>query len=215
MTMIGEWRPNVLSWCNPDPVKAAAANAECAAKGIAYCPVYRDICQSEMPLSQGRSFVSGHAGFILAAYIYLSLWFLAKTKISTGRSRSLFKFAVPSILICGALIVGLTRIMTGHHHWWNVVLGDLVGIFAGCLSYYMYWPSPLSACAHSPISMYEREGELNADNNTWSTHGRLLLLIQNNFRISNEARTKAFLEREMLEMKKMSDVEVGRYDHNI
>jgi hypothetical protein len=147
--------------------------------------------------NEGRSFISGHAGFMLAAYVYFGLWFAGKLRAlsSRYRERTLWKTSVLYCLVCVSFLVGISRILDGNHHWWNVAMGFAVGLFAGSQAYFQYWPSPWSNLSWSPLAMMEREGDFTAHTATWERGLLLKMLQSNNFSIPDdlvESRAKDF-----------------------
>ncbi len=165
---VGEWRPYLLDQCKPDATVAAAHNAACTAKGLEWCAQTFSATACTNHDGEffengwmGRSFVSGHSGFSTASCMYLVWFFLGKTRaMGSGRERALWKILVVLTLLCGTLMVGLSRLVDKRHHWWNILHGFLLGFIVGTFAYFYYWPSIYAGLSHSPRSMLEKEGDL-------------------------------------------------------
>jgi len=179
---VGEWRPYLLSQCNPQ--NAPALRQACLDKGYEYCAESFNTATCSNTEGEffengwmGRSFVSGHSGFSTASCMYFVYFFLAKTRaLHSGRERAIWKILVVLTLMCGTLMVGLSRLVDKRHHWWNILHGFILGFLVGTFAFFYFWPSLYSKVSHSPIAMLEKEGDLDANSET----GQTLLYMMNN-----------------------------------
>lgn len=207
--LIGEWRPDAMARCSPDPVRVAARLAECAARGNTGgggCTAwpndrYRDvdgvrtllpgICRNNLGVGPdgmyvgqaNMSFISGHSAFTAVSMTFTALWFAGKTRaFCSGRERAVWKHAF--VLLCWfvALFVSASRTADKRHQWYNCLFGTIIGVVCGATGYFYYFPSIWAPLSHSPLAMEEEAGDL-ASKSTWAS-GRLLLLLQTNGRPS-------------------------------
>jgi len=150
---IGRLRPDFLSRCQWDASQNACTG---------------DI---ELILDGRRSFPSGHSSSAFAGMIFIT-WFLAGKTAAlcfniTPRSRFLRSRLGRLVVVLSPLFfstwVALTRIEDYRHHREDVIVGALIGIFSGTISYLLYWPNPFSASSFSAGTL--GRPRLNSDDN--------------------------------------------------
>jgi len=75
-----------------------------------------------------------------------------------GRGHT-WRLCIAVIPLLIALLVAVSRTCDYHHHWQDVTVGGLIGLFAGYISYRQYYPSIFGPDAGKPlIRWFRREG---------------------------------------------------------
>lgn len=112
-------------------------------------------CTGEMhTIQEGRkSFPSGHSSFSFCSLGYLSLWICGKLCVFGKKRGQGWRLVVGISPIILALMVALSRTSDYHHHWQDVVVGSLLGLFISYLCYRQYYPRLTSPHCHLPYLM--------------------------------------------------------------
>ncbi|EGW35135.1 uncharacterized protein SPAPADRAFT_130756 [Spathaspora passalidarum NRRL Y-27907] len=130
---IGNPRPDFLERCGPAPNTPINKLV-----GIEVCTAPL----GDMYLSDGmKSTPSGHSSMSFAGLLYLSLWILGQFRMLTkNRSHiSLGHWVVVLLPILFASYIGLSRTQDYRHHFFDIILGGLIGAAFACLSYFKYF----------------------------------------------------------------------------
>ncbi|XP_037783034.1 phospholipid phosphatase 5-like [Penaeus monodon] len=105
-------------------------------------------------IQEGRkSFPSGHASFSFCSLGFLSLWICGKLCVfgrKRGQGWRLVMGITPMVM---ALMVALSRTSDYHHHWQDVLVGSVLGLFIAYLCYRQYYPRLTSPHCHLPYLM--------------------------------------------------------------
>lgn len=112
-----------------------------------------DVCTA--PLGQmylldgGKSTPSGHASLSFAGLFYLYLWSLGHFKLRKESYvwQQVLAF-LPNIL---ATYIGLSRTQDYRHHFFDIILGSVIGISVATMIYFHYFPSLTVENCNSPI----------------------------------------------------------------
>jgi len=102
-------------------------------------PIYCDMhC-----LEKGRrSFPSGHSSNAWVAFFFFSLYLWGKFKAFTPKGRQeTIRFIPGFIVMLAPLYIALSRMQDYRHHWEDVTVGSLLGIFSSIFGYLQYYPS--------------------------------------------------------------------------
>jgi len=135
---IGRLRPDFLTRCAWD-------------EGVRQCTG-----KAADVLDGRRSFPSGHSSTAFAGMTFFFLWISAQTAawtlarplptrksyfalLNSRSTRAVISLAPLSF----ATWVALSRIEDYRHHKEDVIVGSIIGILCGSISYLIYWPNPL------------------------------------------------------------------------
>ena len=145
---VGRFRPDFISRCNPSSLVSST---------IVCNPV------SSRILNEGRkSFPSGHSSRSFSGLGYLALVLVAQTKSKHAHGRPFRMFIITLPLMC-ATLVAVSRLIDHRHHWEDVVVGSLLGLFMAYFSYRQFFPNPINAnyiCANEfEDDPYKKEEE--------------------------------------------------------
>ena len=131
---VGELRPDFLSRCEPNP----------GIKNPEYGLVTSSICnQTDTALLYDgmKSFLSGHSSCTFAGMLFLSLFWAGKLATFNRKQGSSWKLALFFAPLLVAALVAVSRLDDYRHHWQDVLLGSLLGIFIAYLSYRTFFPA--------------------------------------------------------------------------
>lgn len=143
---IGRCRPDFLARCIPD--KSALPDVLYYAK---------DICtttKKDRLLDGFRTTPSGHSSMAWSSLGYLSIWLNAQlnsSHIHRGAWRSIIAF-LPCLL---AFYIALSRTQDYRHHFVDIILGSLLGLFVGWWSYRRYFPELKNRACYVPYVLLE------------------------------------------------------------
>lgn len=145
---IGRHRPDFLSRCIPK--EGTPENVLVFAK---------DVCTTKNleRLRDGfRTTPSGHSSLSFAGLYYLSLWLAGQLVITNeyvGSWRSVVSF-LPSL---GAALIALSRTEDYRHHFVDILIGSIIGITIGYISYFRLFPEISHAKSYNPILVNNEE----------------------------------------------------------
>jgi phosphatidate phosphatase len=116
----GSQRPHFFESCMPDKMfnctpGMVVSNWKCSNPTEPYPAAF---------LETSMSFFSGHAAISVFSCTF-TCWYLQR------RSKGTSVFLVPffqTLLICLAYFVSISRVTDNRHHWWDVMIGMVVGI---------------------------------------------------------------------------------------
>jgi diacylglycerol diphosphate phosphatase/phosphatidate phosphatase len=143
--LVGRPRPDFIARCEPPP---GAVNNQ------SFGLVNIGICQSNdtaFLIDGMRSFFSGHAILSAMGFGFLSLYLAGKLHIFDGKAYS-YKLWFVSAPIIFSIWICLSRIADRRHHWQDVALGFVLGLFFAFVTYRQFYPSLGDAECHIPYS---------------------------------------------------------------
>jgi len=135
----GGFRPYFLTVCQPDISLAAGRNATgLNASGFRQVMYTVDICTNpdKGTLKNAMtSFPSGHATVAFAGYVFLFLWMNAKLKVWSNSQTSFYWLALLAAPLLVAMIMACALSITQDHHWYDILVGSIIGTLAAFASY--------------------------------------------------------------------------------
>ncbi|XP_036674895.3 phospholipid phosphatase 5 isoform X2 [Drosophila suzukii] len=154
---VGRPRPDYFYRCFPDGVMVLNTTSSSLDTSIL------DFNCTGLPgdINEGRkSFPSGHSSFAFASFGFIAYYVGAKLHAFDIRGRGhTWRLCIAVIPFLIALLVAVSRTCDYHHHWQDVTVGGLIGLFAGYISYRQYYPSIFGPDAGKPlIRWFRREG---------------------------------------------------------
>ncbi|XP_017082285.1 phospholipid phosphatase 5 isoform X2 [Drosophila eugracilis] len=136
---VGRPRPDYFYRCFPDGVMVLNTSSSSSDTSIL------DFNCTGLPgdINEGRkSFPSGHSSFAFASFGFIAYYVGAKLHAFDIRGRGhTWRFFIAVIPFVIAALVAVSRTCDYHHHWQDVTIGGLIGLFAGYISYRQYFPS--------------------------------------------------------------------------
>lgn len=95
-----------------------------------------------------------------ASFGFIAYYIGAKLHAFDSRGRGhTWRLCIAVIPLFIALLVAVSRTCDYHHHWQDVTIGGLIGLFAGYISYTQYYPSIFCPDAGIPLVRWpSREG---------------------------------------------------------
>lgn len=139
----GRPRPDMLSRCQPP------SNMTDPMYGLTSVDICTTDKFSHVMIDGFKSFPSGHSSFSFAGLGFLAFYIAGKMKMFDERGHTYkgFIFAFP---IMGALLVAISRTEDYRHHWQDVTIGALLGIFCSYFAYRQYYPALSHAQCRDP-----------------------------------------------------------------
>ncbi|KAH6897983.1 prenyl diphosphate phosphatase [Coprinopsis sp. MPI-PUGE-AT-0042] len=122
--LIGGLRPHFLAVCQPNiPVGAVEGGGF---SGVMYD---RSICTGDPARIDEamQSMPSGHATAAWAGFTYLALYFNAQLKVMAAHNPAYWKMIMFFAPLLGAFLVSATLTIDKHHHWYDLIVGGLIG----------------------------------------------------------------------------------------
>lgn len=119
-TIVGEHRPHFFYTCLPD------GNFNCT--NGTYIPTYTCTNPNSTFLDiidASRSFPSGHSSLSWFAALYSA--YTVHVRLPIKRTGTAFKLFMLILCLSFGLVCSLTRITDRRHHWWDVLIGSLIG----------------------------------------------------------------------------------------
>ncbi|EDV47904.1 phospholipid phosphatase 5 isoform X1 [Drosophila erecta] len=155
---VGRPRPDYFYRCFPDGVMVLNTTSSGLDTSIL------DFNCTGLPgdINEGRkSFPSGHSSFAFASFGFIAYYIGAKLHAFDVRGRGhTWRLCIAVIPLFIALLVAVSRTCDYHHHWQDVTIGGLIGLFAGYISYRQYYPSIFSPEAGKPLVRWpSRQGK--------------------------------------------------------
>ncbi|ORX41134.1 phospholipid metabolism-related protein [Kockovaella imperatae] len=142
---VGRPRPDLLARCLP---------REGSADHVFFGLSTVDICTTtnQLRLDDGfKSFPSGHSSLSFAGLGFLSCYLAGKMHLWDRRGhRTRGWFALSPLL--GAVMVAISRTEDNRHHWQDVLVGSLLGLFIAWVSYRTYFPPLSHRQCHLPLA---------------------------------------------------------------
>ncbi|KAK6455552.1 vacuolar diacylglycerol pyrophosphate phosphatase [Scheffersomyces xylosifermentans] len=137
-------RPDFLARCGPEagtPTTGLVDINVCTAPlGI---PVFIDGM---------RSTPSGHSSISFSGLLYLTLWLFGQFKVlKPGAPQPLHHFLLFSLPILLASYIALSRTQDYRHHFVDIILGGIIGIFFAVFSYHRYFHGLWTEDSEKPL----------------------------------------------------------------
>ncbi|XP_023177018.1 phospholipid phosphatase 5 isoform X2 [Drosophila hydei] len=158
---VGRPRPDFFYRCFPDGVMVL--NETASALGSALL----DFNCTGKPsiINEGRkSFPSGHSSFAFASFGFVTYYIGAKLHAFDARGRGqTWRICISVLPLIVAALVAVSRTCDYHHHWQDVTVGGLIGIFCGYFSYRQYYPSIFSNNAGKPYVRWPKHKRSETD----------------------------------------------------
>ncbi|ODN82821.1 hypothetical protein L202_01088 [Cryptococcus amylolentus CBS 6039] len=142
---VGRPRPDLIARCLP-----IAGATDSPVFGLSTV----DICTNTdlFILNDGfKSFPSGHSSLSFAGLGFLSLYLAGKMHLWDIRGHRTRAWAALSPLLGGAM-VAISRTADNRHHWQDVLIGSLLGLFVAWVSYRTYYPRLTHRQCHLPLA---------------------------------------------------------------
>jgi len=134
--LVGRPRPDYFWRCYPNGV--IPASAEC------------DGDPDEI-IEGRKSFPSGHASFSFSGLGFLSLYLAGKLHCFQAQGRGQgWKLCVALTPLIAATAITLTRYSDYRHHWQDITVGSIQGLFFAYLCYRQYYPALNRPHCHMP-----------------------------------------------------------------
>jgi len=100
------------------------------------------------------SFPSGHTCLAFALLTYITLYLAGQLRLYHGKCR-VWKYIIVSAPLFYAVYVPFTRLMDYRHHWEDVVVGALIGMFYAITLYYFIYPPLRDENCDTPTNSYK------------------------------------------------------------
>jgi len=157
---VGRYRPDFISVCNVDFARVQEIyNSYDISSSFSYGP--RNLFNTSICLTakedlneERKSFPSGHSSFSFSVMSYLSLYIAGQIHLLDKKSY-LWKYFVVSIPYFIAIFVATSRVFDYRHHWQDVTVGGIIGLFFGVVTYFYYFPSLGSPVCYIPYQRYD------------------------------------------------------------
>ncbi|KAG8869272.1 hypothetical protein FRC20_001762 [Serendipita sp. 405] len=129
--LIGGLRPHFLIVCNPAIPQGLV--------GSGYQQLYftRSVCQGDKKDINDavESLPSGHATAAFAGFIYFSLYLNAQLKLLSAHNPAYWKMLLFMAPILGAVLIALAMTLDSYHHWYDILIGGLIGSFCALVAF--------------------------------------------------------------------------------
>lgn len=138
-------------------------------------------------LIDGRcSFPSGHSSEIFMCVYFTALYIWGKTKAFTKKYKhQSWRFCSGFFILSYPVYVAISRLQDYRHHWQDILVGSIIGIFSAHISYYLYFPKLTDDfCNYSDRQILWKmfDGQLDTDSSSNSTSKEELMqeeILQN------------------------------------
>jgi diacylglycerol diphosphate phosphatase / phosphatidate phosphatase len=78
---------------------------------------------------------SGHSTAAFAGFVYLALYLNAQLKLLSAHNPAYWKMLIFFAPILGAMLIAMSMVMDGFHHWYDVTVGGLIGTACAFVAY--------------------------------------------------------------------------------
>eukprot|EP00833_Pecoramyces_ruminatium_P015641 jgi/Orpsp1_1/1189673/evm.model.d7180000073646.1 len=162
--MVGRYRPDFISLCDVDFQKVEeqynryrniTTNEDFGPRNL----FDTSICKAprEVIIEEQQSFPSGHSTCAFSIMSFLALYIAGQ--IHLMNKKRVWKYFTAGLPLVLALVVALSRVMDYKHHWEDVTVGSLIGIFCGIIFYFNYYPSLRDPKCDIPRHLQKKEKE--------------------------------------------------------
>jgi len=130
--LIGGLRPHFLAICQP---RIAPGDLSGAGFGTGFFD--RSICTGNRDRIDEalQSMPSGHATAAWAGLFYLALYFNAQLKVMAAHNPAYWKMVMFFAPLLGAFLLSASLTVDKHHHWYDLVVGALIGIACALVAF--------------------------------------------------------------------------------
>ncbi|XP_034484877.1 phospholipid phosphatase 5 isoform X2 [Drosophila innubila] len=151
---VGRPRPDYFYRCFPDGIMVLNETANALGSSILDFNCTGRLSE----INEGRkSFPSGHSSFAFASFGFVAYYVGAKLHAFDARGRGqAWRLCIAVVPLIVAALVAVSRTCDYHHHWQDVTVGALIGLFTGYFSYRQYYPSIFSTDAGTPFVRWPR-----------------------------------------------------------
>ncbi|KAG6038700.1 hypothetical protein E4U39_000151, partial [Claviceps sp. Clav50 group G5] len=131
--LIGGLRPHFLAICQPQLSSGDSLNG----MGFQNIIFDRSICTGDPDdIDEAmESMPSGHATAAWAGLFFLALYFNAQLKVIAAHNPAYWKMIMFFAPLLGAFLISATLVVDRHHHWYDLVVGGLIGISTALIAY--------------------------------------------------------------------------------
>ncbi|KAK9711994.1 hypothetical protein K7432_007443 [Basidiobolus ranarum] len=172
--LIGGFRPHFLQVCKPDLSKL-----DTSGEGFGQIYYDRSICTGDpREINDSlQSFPSGHSNAAWAGLLFLFFYLNANLKLFSDRRTPYWKLLVVTAPVLIALLLSLSRLVDYTHHWYDILVGSIIGCVYATITWRMQYASiwdwrknhiPLNECPEhnmEPSSLpYSHATNINSPN---------------------------------------------------
>ncbi|KAM3960274.1 phospholipid phosphatase 2 [Aphomia sociella] len=118
----GSPRPNFFEVCQPDTMKACGNSTEYMATFKCTSTAFSTFFQND----SFKSFPSGHASLSVYCGFFLS-WYLQSRAFKWSHRTVILVPFLQLTFMSLAAVTSLTRVTDNRHHWWDVLVGVIIG----------------------------------------------------------------------------------------
>ncbi|XP_014206924.1 uncharacterized protein T28D9.3 [Copidosoma floridanum] len=143
--VVSEPRPHFIDSCRPTNIESCTTSEFISS----YTCTNTEI-SPYLVKDSDRSFPSGHSATSMFMTTYL-VWYLQRRMPETS-ALVLLKPGLQCLAVMWGLVCSMSRITDHRHHWWDVLIGAIIGIVFACFVVrvlcrsFRLSPSPLSCC---------------------------------------------------------------------
>ncbi|OWZ36704.1 PAP2 domain-containing protein [Cryptococcus neoformans C23] len=142
---VGRPRPDLIARCMP--VEGAMDHPVFGLSNVSICTN-----TNAFILDDGfKSFPSGHSSMSFAGLGFLSLYLAGKMHLWDNGGHRTRAWAALSPLL-GAAMVAISRTEDNRHHWQDVLVGSILGLFIAWVAYRTYYPPLSHSQCHLPLA---------------------------------------------------------------
>ncbi|OUM65000.1 hypothetical protein PIROE2DRAFT_8063 [Piromyces sp. E2] len=141
----GRYRPSFLTVCDVDfdKVKEQFLHFQNVIGG-----------DKKLIVEEQKSFPSGHTALAFATLTFLTLYLAGQLRLYHGKCR-VWKYGIVSAPLFFAFYVPFSRLMDYRHHWEDVLVGGLIGMFFAITLYYFIYPPLRDQDCDTPTNSYK------------------------------------------------------------
>ncbi|ETN42823.1 uncharacterized protein HMPREF1541_01981 [Cyphellophora europaea CBS 101466] len=139
--LIGGMRPHFLVVCDPDPAIVSAAQG--SGNGFQNIMFDRSICRGDRNQINDalESMPSGHSTAAFAGFMFLYFYLNAKLKVFSNYHPAMWKLLAVYAPVLGATLIAGAMTIDEFHHWYDVLMGAVIGTVMAASAYRMVYAS--------------------------------------------------------------------------